>query len=491
MSEAYTWQNRWLITGTLTTLSPLHIGGDLPLKKDIYPMADKKKKETVEVTTVVTDYKGHAYIPGSAIKGNIREWMEANGYDKAAIEEIFGSPHYKKEGRLGGRMEFADCFAVEPFPTFSDIEKRPPYWNWDKGERLTGITASVAIDRMTGTAADKKLFHYEYVPEGISFNVTITGQDVDKGHIEALVHALENGFSKAEKNPITLGASTANGWGRLEWKRGKISRMTKGDVDEWLKKPVAGYRMLESLLSYDLKPEAKPKAKQDTIEIGIKLKFDGPFLVNDKSKSKAVTGDEHQADFNPRRDTKGNVILPSESFRGAFRSQAEKIIRTVGGNACSPKKPCKAILKKENVKKLCLACRLFGASGWKTALDIPPFELAECKENEFRQDFIAVDRFTGGAKDGAKFDAMSVLDPLFSGVIRVDKTKVEDWGFGLLALTLRDLAEGDITFGFGAAKGYGACRAEVKWPADKGKEFLKKAVESFVEEAVKGGKHYG
>jgi hypothetical protein len=31
----------------------------------------------------------------------------------------------------------------------------------------------------------------------------------------------------------------------------------------------------------------------------------------------------------------------------------------------------------------------------------------------------------------------------------------------LLVLLLRDLIEGDITFGFGSAKGYGACRARI------------------------------
>ena len=32
---------------------------------------------------------------------------------------------------------------------------------------------------------------------------------------------------------------------------------------------------------------------------------------------------------------------------------------------------------------------------------------------------------------------------------------------GLLALTLRDLIEGDIPLGFGASKGYGACHATI------------------------------
>ena len=41
-----------------------------------------------------------------------------------------------------------------------------------------------------------------------------------------------------------------------------------------------------------------------------------------------------------------------------------------------------------------------------------------------------------------------------------EKAGVASPAAGLLALTLRDLLEGDVTFGFGAAKGYGACTAE-------------------------------
>ncbi len=74
---------------------------------------------------------------------------------------------------------------------------------------------------------------------------------------------------------------------------------------------------------------------------------------------------------------------------------------------------------------------------------------------------MAIDRFTGGAAPGLKFDADYADRPRLTGKIRVDLDRIEPWALGLLALTFRDLIEGDITFGFGASKGYGICQATI------------------------------
>ena len=75
---------------------------------------------------------------------------------------------------------------------------------------------------------------------------------------------------------------------------------------------------------------------------------------------------------------------------------------------------------------------------------------------------MAIDRFTGGVAGSAKFDAEAVYQPVLAGTITIDLKRMPLWGLGLLALVLRDLMEGDIPLGFGAGKGYGACKAEIK-----------------------------
>ena len=91
-------------------------------------------------------------------------------------------------------------------------------------------------------------------------------------------------------------------------------------------------------------------------------------------------------------------------------------------------------------------------------------------------EFIAIDRFTGGGADGAKFSLKPAIDPVFAWKVRIQlyervESKTRASALGLLALLFRDIAEGDLTVGYGANKGYGSVKLEgaviehVSWPA--------------------------
>jgi len=78
-------------------------------------------------------------------------------------------------------------------------------------------------------------------------------------------------------------------------------------------------------------------------------------------------------------------------------------------------------------------------------------------------------RFTGRGKKGAKFNAYVIYKPVFQGEVKINSKRLELCGpencqklFALLAFVFKDLREGDITFGFGASKGYGTCTADIK-----------------------------
>ena len=102
-------------------------------------------------------------------------------------------------------------------------------------------------------------------------------------------------------------------------------------------------------------------------------------------------------------------------------------------------------IKKEDLSGLCLACQIFGATGWKSLLTIHDFECSQTnKIKKQKQEFVAIDRFHGGGKDGAKFDATHFESPEFKGAITFSprmENKGLNWGKGLLALVLRDLQE--------------------------------------------------
>lgn len=445
--------NRWMIRGILTNRTNMHIGvGDVVTRPAL--LGDEQKP--VLIQAVATDVSGRAYIPGSAIKGNLRSWLERNAIPSDIMEKLFGSRDQKKDDAQGGAVEFWDARAVK----FDDIALLPPHWD---AERLTGVVASVAINRQTGAAADNKLFHQEYVPPGIGFETTITGQNLEDGDIGLLLHALEKGSVGDE--PILLGSASANCWGSYSWQLSEIRFIDKKGVERWLNSGTGttGYNALEALPKERLdelaglaRGYATTVAGKCRLVLGVTLYFESLFLVNDRLR---VVNNE-TADHIPRRNEQNRLILPATAFRGALRSQAERIIRTSGGKACGPEKPCDPITDRDQIKKRCPVCRVFGCGGWRSLLGINDF-VATTEPEPIKQEFVAIDRFTGGAADKKKFNALAVPNPVMEGTITLDLAKCAPADLGLLVLLLRDLIEGDITFGFGSAKGYGACRARI------------------------------
>lgn len=464
-------KNRWRINGTLITITPLHVGSGETTMRDAL-VDDSNALVPVDIAAVATDHRHRAYIPGTTLKGNLRAWLNMHGISSSAIEAVFGSAEPGTSHAVGGKAEVWDALAVG----ISDPPPQVPYWD---GNRLTGVSVAVAIDRRTRTASPNKLFHEEFVPPGISFEVTVTGQDLEPGEPELLLYALE-GFNHTE-HPIALGAGTGDGHGRFTWKLNDIARIeTQEDIIAWLQQPnpPVGYDGLVSLT--DAARDAivmralnrRGSATQSLLTLTLNIHFDGPFLVNDPSRTKKgrprSAVDEDLPNHAPLRDHKGRLMLPASSIRGALRSQAEKILRTLNGqasclavdseDACAP-----IYIADQSTTHLCLACQVFGAPGWRAPVAFSDFlPVQGSGEVSHRQEFLAIDRFTGGGADGLKFNAVAVYRPMLTGTMSVHlDRRVEPWALGLLALTLRDLIEGDIPLGFGAAKGFGACRAVI------------------------------
>jgi CRISPR/Cas system CSM-associated protein Csm3 (group 7 of RAMP superfamily) len=216
------------------------------------------------------------------------------------------------------------------------------------------------------------------------------------------------------------------------------------------------------------------------------LKIQGPFLTNDTTA--AVQSGFDSVPLLDVVGTNGKPILPGASLRGVLRSHAERIARTLAtleaadpGDflakcpACNPVESgdenaalanCDTLLRKiakisdeDEVTddQLCLACRLFGSTRLGSRLIV---EDAEADANTLRKvlDFLAIDRFTGGGKEGAKFDALALWQPTFSVPLHLENPAV--WELGWLMLVLRDMQDEMLTVGFGGVKGFGRARLE-------------------------------
>ncbi len=228
------------------------------------------------------------------------------------------------------------------------------------------------------------------------------------------------------------------------------------------------------------------------------LQAEGPLLTNDETEA-VMSGFDHMPHFAWMRQWE-KPVLTGSGLRGVLRSHAERIARTKATlralreseaskkdnflahcPACDPNRRatdkndeaialenCDSLLKRKEgscqpeelghdpEKDLCLACRLFGTTrlGSRLIVEDAPFR---GDKPEFKMlDFLAIDRFTGGGAQGAKFDALALWKPAFEISIHLDNPR--DWELGWLCLVLRDLADGWLSVGFGSAKGLGKVR---------------------------------
>jgi CRISPR/Cas system CSM-associated protein Csm3 (group 7 of RAMP superfamily) len=453
MANSFPFKNRWRIQGEFTTVSPLHIGnGDVTTRTPEY-------LQGVEISAVLTDHRGCAYIPATSLKGSLRAWLEAVGAPN--IRALFGTQDE------GGKAEIWDA------PVLRSPNPPPQDRAWHSG-RVTQVAAAVALDRSTRTAVDKKLFHYEYVPPGTVFELNICGQDLDPQEVAILLLALQS-FDNAQQPP-SLGSETGNGWGRFHWKRTQLRYLDADGVRQWLQKadpetgweaPQAAPSSLDSTVEAALKTLRSQFTNADSsLTIEVELAFNSNFVVNDNSRTGKGREFPDHAPLREWSTATQRALLPARSVRGAFRSQAERIFRTIGG--LGPNLNDNGITQPDQLAHLHPVSKLFGTAGWRSPVQFSDFNIVSGQPPaEASQDFVAIDRFTGGGADAKKFNALSVYKPVFRGRITADLNAlaaagVDGWGWLLLALTLRDLQEGDITFGFGASKGYASCRGELK-----------------------------
>ena len=442
------WTNRYHLSGTLVTQSPLHIGTGTTVTHPL--VVDETHNRPAEINAVATDFRNRAYLPASSVKGVLRQWAQQSGRS-SMLSSLMG------EQASGAKVEFHDAF-VDPATLPPLSEER--FW---RSERCTCVMPNVAIDRVTRTAAHQRLQFHEFVPPGVAFAVSVTGQDLTTEERDLLCSLFE-AFNHPQ-NPARLGAATADGWGACRWAHPVLSIVEAPDVANWLTNQLNGHpapwttalRKLPAVPAHGF--VARPS---HNLTIHVELDFHANFAVNDPARVREKVPETPR--MAPLLEAKkdGRVTLPASSFRGALRSQAERILHTIHHqlplNRASDLPAAASLASVTHPVN-----RLFGQPGWKSPLHIPDFTLRAPAE-EIRQEFLAIDRFQGGGVDRLKFNALSAWQPKFEGHIHLDLDRLslvdaDGTSLGLLLFLLRDLAEGDIRFGFGSAKGYGVCSA--------------------------------
>jgi CRISPR-associated RAMP protein (TIGR02581 family) len=173
------------------------------------------------------------------------------------------------------------------------------------------------------------------------------------------------------------------------------------------------------------------------------------------------------------------VFFPGTSLKGVVRSHLEKVSRTLNEPViCNPfdKTFCGEKLQDRKRREFknaslpndlayresCPICRLFGSTFFTGRISISDAYLVDSKRpmpTELR-DGVGIDRLSGGAAHGAKFD----LEAVSPGVVfetRVYLRNFETWQLGMLLLAVKDMEDELIRLGSGTSRGFGNIAGQV------------------------------
>lgn len=451
------------------------------------------------------DAQGRWLIPGSAIGGVLRTLATR------LAPRIGAKPCHAIEVDERTRGDTCDCPVCHLFGSLNpkDAEGGAPTHQARAARLLVsnayslGLTGAairdmVGIDRVTGTAARGAAakFDLEVLPAGSRFTVRLELEDTTDQDEQLLAVALAEWVA----GRAFIGGRIARGLGAfalcaLEYRDRDLGQadqlMEFLRTDEPWTLGSATPRWLDRVLAVARTHVSAAQTLDQSIArsfvtIVFDLRAEGPLLVHDCLNA-AWTGFDH-APLLSGLAPGGRPVLPGSTVRGVLRSHAERIARTLAtlsaksGDefrrrcpACDPlaSRPttagaatlesCDSLLRHAlNVagdvevepERLCLACRLFGSTRLGSRLIVEDAPIVAGTEVTYKLlDFLAIDRFTGGGREHAKFDALALWRPHFTARLHLENPA--PWELGWLALAVRDLADQRLSLGFGGAKGFG------------------------------------
>lgn len=416
---------RWVVRGTLTLDTAMHLGGEATGRVDMPVLRDSRE--------------GRPLLPGTTFAGALRNAFadRLGGYSEKEPPEV---------SMLFGGARGDDDGLQSPLIVFDALGELPP----DLGVE---IRDGVAISPATGTAEHHKKYDYEVLPAGTTFPVRVDllvpENAEEKPLLEALATALD-GFSYGENS---FGAKRSRGLGRVSaaWVAKRYDLASKEGWIEWAlsdhAEPIQtapAHPDIRNVLDAEAPGRIKPPSlladarKRVVIDLDLKVAHD--ILVRSPGTEPGAPDVSHL-------HSSGAPILPGTSLAGVLRAQALRISRLVRDG--------------KNDAELWID-RLFGRrfEGQRPRPGLQPqasrLRVGEAILNDSQaehQTRVAIDRFTQGVVDSALFDEQTEIGG--STTVRLELRDPKDGEMGLVLLVLKDLLDGFLPVGGTSSIGRG------------------------------------
>ena len=427
---------RYELTIPVELTSELHIGG-------VDPVPDRDGGGTV----IRFNRNGlkEPTIPGRSIRGAVRAacdllWEERKLKDDPS--GVFSETNWKSlwgddlTHHEGGSPD--DLRPVRRSALTFHAVSFPEYKDRDSGESPLPRRHGVGIDRTTGAASDGALYEHEFLPRGTRFDIRITAEGRDgaqkndterkdnkqsdgipgpapsdsvKKLLEVIFHILKSGA-------VCLGGRTSSGQGTIQVIEPKLRRTGKTTDAGALTAPAD---VLDALIG---------EAEEGTpipLELGgwslqeparIRITWWSPTGIfvaedqelTDRRKEEAQKKNpEANGVTEPLRDPsvdwdEAQLLIPGTSIRGALRSRASRIARTVlAAEAENKLTPFTSHDVHEQIAaEPNLVRYMFGCTEYRGAVTVHDCR-SKKRGTRIEVTHNAIDRWTGGVIDGGLF----------------------------------------------------------------------------------------
>ena len=520
---------RYELTVHLVTDAPLHSGG----VDEVVDRSRDPEDRTTVARRFARDGRGRPVLTGRSVKGALRaacqrfleEHGGAVGLAERELQQLWGDDGTRGAGSAAPLRASAITVHTVELPTEG-------YEGNEEHKIMLPTRMGNAIDRYWGSAGDTALFEHEYLPRGKELALTITaeaglpdGVEVPQGDVAPpgpeqveKLFALIIGLIKDGR--VAFGGRQNAGWGRVAlsdsekaWTLTKAEPGSRAGLEEWLSG--AGGR------SVDVDPVDCGGSGRMRIEItwdsptGILVaepQKDGPGEGADAGAADGPPEGADSEETKPARPLRAGpeetdpIVLPGSSVRGALRTRATRIARTI---LLAKKDPSTGAdwsgtgVHEQLAQDPSLVRDLFGSTTHRGALTVLDTLAAEDGPSR-KVTHNASDRWTGGVADGLLYSE-EVYDSTWNSIVlELDldrlltnaRAGLEEPGgqedsqgedrsraaFCLLGLVLAELAAGTLPLGSRGTRGMG--QVEVKAMAVTGGKGL--GIESWSLQAEDG-----
>jgi CRISPR/Cas system CSM-associated protein Csm3 (group 7 of RAMP superfamily) len=312
----------------------------------------------------------------------------------------------------------------------------------------TELRDGVKIDDKTGTAFDKAKYDLELLQAGTQFDLgfeLLVNPETENRLKEELAIALYG----LEEGHIPIGMKKHRGFGQChvqQWQIWEFDLTNVSEREAWLlfhhqHRSLHNGIPVHKCISKELKNDLVVKRLIDTCSIEATFTLASPLLIrsgqHDQSKAPDVVH------LKSNRNNRIQPIISGTSLAGILRHRAVKIINTLNLNV--------SIVNVEEI---------FGTEQKASRLTVQESVIENTVD--LVQNRIAIDRFTGGALDGALFSEQPVCpSPETQIILKLQLKKATDPEIGLLLLLMKDLWTGDLTIGGGSSIGRGRLQGKL------------------------------